>query len=362
MIILTIHVLDAGLNGMNKCKKIIGPWTLKDAYFPKDQGKVFSCFSCAGGSTMGYKLAGFDVIGCNEIDPKIFKMYKMNHNPKYSYVMSIRDMINKDSYPDELYNLDILDGSPPCTSFSTAGVRERDWGKSKKFAEGQALQRLDDLFFEFIALAKKLQPKIIIAENVAGMIKGKAKGYIKEIVKAYSDIGYDTQLFLLNADNMGVPQSRQRVFFISRKRSLKLSKLKLKFNEKPITFGQASNMIKDYKNPKENIKIFDCLILFFNKVPQGESFGNYHPTGSYFSYVKQSYKKPIQTYTTHEPCIHPKEKRFLSYNELLICSSFPMDFKYETIKKARWAMGMSVPPFMIQRIALEIIKQWNLRN
>ena len=44
-------------------------WTLADANFTKDKGKVFSCFACGGGSTMGYKLAGFDVIGCNEIDP-----------------------------------------------------------------------------------------------------------------------------------------------------------------------------------------------------------------------------------------------------------------------------------------------------
>ena len=51
-------------------------WTLKDAKFTKDKGKVFSCFACGGGSTMGYKLAGFDVLGCNEIDPKMIEAYK----------------------------------------------------------------------------------------------------------------------------------------------------------------------------------------------------------------------------------------------------------------------------------------------
>jgi len=55
-------------------------WTLKDAVFTKNKGKVFSCFACGGGSTMGYKLAGFDVIGCNEIDPKMMEAYKVNHN------------------------------------------------------------------------------------------------------------------------------------------------------------------------------------------------------------------------------------------------------------------------------------------
>ena len=59
-------------------------WTLADANFTKDKGKVFSCFACGGGSTMGYKLAGFDVLGCNEIDPKMMEAYKANHNPKYA--------------------------------------------------------------------------------------------------------------------------------------------------------------------------------------------------------------------------------------------------------------------------------------
>jgi DNA (cytosine-5)-methyltransferase 1 len=56
-------------------------WYLKDTLFTKDKGSVFSCFACGGGSTMGYKLAGFDVIGCNEIDPKMMDAYKANHNP-----------------------------------------------------------------------------------------------------------------------------------------------------------------------------------------------------------------------------------------------------------------------------------------
>ena len=56
-------------------------WNLKDAIFTKDKGKVFSCFACGGGSTMGYKLAGFDVIGHNDIDKKMIEVYKLNHNP-----------------------------------------------------------------------------------------------------------------------------------------------------------------------------------------------------------------------------------------------------------------------------------------
>ena len=105
-------------------------WTLKDANFTKDKGKVFSCFACCGGSTMGYKLAGFDVIGCNEIDPKMMANYIENHHPKYPFTCDIREMKTMD-LPDELFNLDIFDASPPCTSFSMSGNREKDWGKEK---------------------------------------------------------------------------------------------------------------------------------------------------------------------------------------------------------------------------------------
>jgi len=91
-------------------------WTLKDANFTKDKGKVFSCFACGGGSTMGYKLAGFDVLGCNEIDPKMIEAYKANHNPKYAYLEPIQTFKLRTDLPDELYNLDILDGSPPSQS------------------------------------------------------------------------------------------------------------------------------------------------------------------------------------------------------------------------------------------------------
>ena len=117
---------------MNNPHKFKYKWTLKDANFTKDKGKVFSCFACGGGSTMGYKLAGFDVIGCNEIDPRMMEVYQHNHNPKFAYLEPIQEFKQREDLPDELYNLDILDGSPPCSTFSTAGNREEAWGKMRR--------------------------------------------------------------------------------------------------------------------------------------------------------------------------------------------------------------------------------------
>ena len=126
----------------------------------------------------------------------------------------------REDLPQELYELDILDGSPPCSSFSMAGNREKDWGKDKVFREGQAMQVLDTLFFDFIDLAKKLQPKVVVAENVKGLLLGEAKAYVRQIYREFDLAGYYVQHWLLDASKMGVPQRRERVFFIALRKDL----------------------------------------------------------------------------------------------------------------------------------------------
>lgn len=185
-------------------------WTKKDANFTKDKGKVMSCFCCGGGSSFGYKLAGYDVVACNEIDPKVMKMYLKNHDVKYAFNCDIRELITNINMgghimKEELHNLDILDASFPCSVFSIAGDRQKAWGKEKVFREGQKAQRLDDLAFYSIDLAKELKPKVVVFENVQGLLQGEAIEYVKEIYRQMNDAGYILQHWLLNARNMGVP-------------------------------------------------------------------------------------------------------------------------------------------------------------
>ena len=339
--------------------KKVGVWHLSETKFTKDQGKVFSAFACCGGSTMGYKLSGFDVIGMNEIDPKIAKIYQANHNPKYSFVCSIRNMINID-LPDDLYNLDILDGSPPCTTFSQSGKREESWSVVKKFSEGQAVQRLDDLFFSFIELANKLKPKIIVAENVKGIIRGKAKGYVKEIIKKLEKIGYTTQIFLLNGANMGLPQARERVFFISRRNDLDLKQITLKFDEPFISVEKAFGWLENFSNDKSNTRLPKSVSKYYYKCTPGSCFKKVHPKGYFFNYMKLHKKQPSFTITGNDTIVHFNQCRTLTKNETAVVSSFPLDFNFLNASdtKAKWAMGMSVPPYMMNRISNEIKKQW----
>ena len=329
-------------------------WTLKDATFTKDKGKVFSCFACGGGSTMGYKMSGFNVIGCNEIDPEMIAIYKKNHNPKYPYLESIETFKLRADLPKELYNLDILDGSPPCSSFSMAGSREKKWGVKKKFREGQADQVLDDLFFHYIDLAKKLRPKVVIAENVKGMLMGNAKGYVKQIIGLFGAAGYDVQLFLLNGATMGLPQKRERVFFVCKRKDLDFPKLQLGFNEKPIPLRDAFKDVID-KNGK---MLPEKVHKWWKQAGAGKLFSyNGNQVSGKMNRVLCP-NRPSWTLTASDCTYHWDSPRHLSPEEGSLISSFPLDYEFKNRKIAMYQMGMSVPPLMTHKLSEQIYKQW----
>lgn len=133
--------MSAQSAGLDSTNRFSWDWSLSEVKQDKPV-KVFSCFACGGGSCMGYKRAGFEVLGCVEIDPAINEMYRKNLNPKYNFLMDLREFNKLEDIPEELIGVDILDGSPPCTTFSSAGKREETWGKEKVFREGQAKQTL----------------------------------------------------------------------------------------------------------------------------------------------------------------------------------------------------------------------------
>ncbi len=353
-----------------KAHKYKYEWTLKDANFTKDKGKVFSCFACGGGSTMGYKLAGFDVIGCNEIDPKMIEAYKTNHNPKYAYLEPIQTFKLRKDLPKELYDLDILDGSPPCSSFSMAGNREKDWGKEKKFREGQAEQVLDNLFFDFIDLAKELQPKVVVAENVSGLMMGAAKEYVKKIYLAFKEAGYQLQIepYLLDASTMGVPQRRRRVFFVALRNDLapkfmewvdmfqEAPKLDLEFNEKPILLNEfEDNKGKELNKEKLSYK------RWLKRIKTDKSFGDItqriNEKGSDFNTPIIHSDEVVPTIATKGCEVKYNLPIKLSKSEFCNIGSYPQDYDF-TPNQPHYLIGMSVPPVMTAQIASRIYEQW----
>lgn len=342
-------------------------YSFKDIPTILDKGTVFSCFACGGGSTIGYKLAGFKVIGCNEIDPKMMEAYRTNLKPQYSYLEPIQEFKLRKDLPEELFKLDILDGSPPCSSFSMAGNREKDWGKEKKFREGQSLQVLDTLFFDFIDVAKTLQPKVVIAENVKGLLLGEARQYVKKIYTEFENAGYYPQHILLDASTMGVPQKRERVFFIALRKDLAekflyasslfeiTPYLKLDFNEPPIPFSEFSNNDNTRSNGEGGKGRYDLWHL----CGPGENFSQYHPKGHYFGDYKLRYTDIVPTLIANPGAgsWHPEYCRLLDKVELCCAGTFPQDYNFLDIKP-KYIIGMSVPPVMIAQIATEIYNQW----
>ena len=331
-------------------------WNLSDLEKVKKNGyKVFSCFACGGGSCMGYKLAGYELLGDCEIDKKINDMYLSNFKVKYNFCMGVQDLIYQD-LPKELYDIDILDGSPPCSTFSTNGKREKDWGKEKYFREGQEKQVLSDLFFDFIRVAEKLKPKIVVAENVKGLILGNAKGYVNLIIKEFNKIGYDVQIFLLNAANMGVPQRRERVFFICRRKDLNLPEIKLSFNEKPILYKEFKDsnytpMNKDTMEYKRWLKRIPTDLSIGDIVKRTEN-----GKVSCFSHkIIKDNQTPL-TQTAGDPFIRYDVPGFISEKDIKTIQSFPQDYNFRD-QNASYVCGMSVPPLMTKKIAMEIQKQ-----
>lgn len=336
-------------------------WNLADGYpakgIERHGAKVFGTFICGGGSTMGYKLAGFDHLGGVEIDPEVAEVYRANHTPKYLYVQDIRDFRKRDDLPAELFSLDLLDGSPPCSIFSMAGSREKAWGKKKQFREGQAKQRLDDLFFEFIALAERLQPKIVLAENVRGLVQGNARAYVHEITQRFRAAGYKVQLFLLNAASMGVPQKRERVFFVCQRGDLGLPELRLSFGEPPIHYGNIREAGSDRRFTEYDLSVWN------KRKVTDRDFGHTlireegRESNWNSKYIFDDEVCQTVTSTSGSKLISFSEPKHLSNREIKQIGSFPLDYNFLTLD-AKYLIGMSVPPVMTAQIAHQIYLQW----
>jgi len=343
-------------------------WNLSDLDNVKSNGySVFSCFAGGGGSSQGYKMAGYNVIGCNEIDPRQMEIYKHNLKPKYSYLEDIRTFRTRNDLPKELFDLAVLDASFPCSLFSSANLKADDKkGKEVKFREGQSKQILDDLAFEAIKLADKLKPKICIFENVKGLLQEKNKWYVNQIYKQFDNIGYRICHHLINCADLGVPQKRQRVFFFAVRNDIYVPTidifgcepyLDLNIKEKHISIGDIDSDYKG-KQPTEHI----------NNMMKHYSIGD-----SSLGDIRQRLDGKTTGFQT---CITPDNvvcntlrsgsndfirpeygNIHLSDYELKQIGSWSLDYDFKD-QKVIYVLGMSVPPLAMYKISKEVQKQW----
>lgn len=352
-----------------------------------------STFSGCGGSSTGYRMAGFKLLWASEFIDAARDSYKANAAPHT--IVDGRDI--REVQPEDILKatglkpgeLDLFDGSPPCASFSTAGKREAGWGKVKKYSDKE--QRTDDLFFEYSRLIRGLQPKTFVAENVSGLIKGTAKGYFLEILKELKSCGYRVSCKVLDAQWLGVPQTRQRTIFIGVREDLGIDPV----HPKPLAYrysvrdalpwitrvvhdtsGQFGvGEITDRPSPAITVGVNSVNSLHFkvdgpepetdiSRYAIGAEWDNLKPgeqSDKYFNLVRTDPDKPSPTVcgshgnSSTAGITHPHEKRKFTIAELKRICGFPDDFILKGTYAQQWERcGRAVPPVMMSHIAATV--------
>lgn len=321
--------------------------------------KVISTFSGIGGSSQGYKQAGLNVLASVEFLDYQARTYRLNHPTTRVYEADIRTLDPLAILADlglKPGELDILDGSPPCSSFSTAGLVEDGWGKSKQY--GNRKQRTDDLFYEYIRFVKAIQPKVFVAENVSGLIKGASKGHFNLFLQAFRECGYVVKAKLMNAANYGVPQIRQRIIFIGVRNDLGIEPTY------PIASAKVINLRDAFSGIINSVdELADSDISRFAIYSELKRLKPYGKSNKYVSLQKESLNNPARTATAMLGTISAAsichwDNRKFTIPELKAIQSFPQSYQFsDAYALAAEGIGRSVPPKMMEAIARTIASE-----
>ncbi len=235
--------------------------------------------------------------------------------------------------------LDVLDGSPPCQGFSTAGKRNLDDPRN-------------GLFREFVRLLTGLQPRAFVMENVSGMVKGKMKLVFAECLKALKAAGYRVKARLLNAMYFGVPQSRQRMIFVGVREDVDGEPGHPKAAGRMTSVSEA---VEGVENKTFNRPLATIASAIWKHIKPGQS-GDAYRSGYYFNSMKANPVQPaptiIKVVSGSGGLMHWKEARTLTIEELKRLASLPDSFRSVGRFDVQWMrIGNSVPPLFMRAIA-----------
>ncbi|MPW78216.1 DNA (cytosine-5-)-methyltransferase [Moraxella catarrhalis] len=324
--------------------------------------EIVSTFAGGGGSSLGYRMAGGKVLAIVEFIDEACKTYRANWQSTKIIQKDIRQVTGQeilDAIGKQKGELDILDGSPPCSAFSTAGSREKGWGKTKKYSDS-AQANVEDLFFEYIRILRDVQPKVFVAENVSGLVKGSAKGYFNHIMRELQASGYVVTCKVLDAKHLGVPQSRNRTIFVGIRQDLWEDKYKGNTHPKPfdymVTLEQAFKGLQFTDQDKKEtdlsrFKVYNLLTTL--------KAGEQHSKA--FTLVKASPKSQSPCIKATTGNIGARESyhwnnRAFTVDEIKRIMSVPDDFILTgTYQQKVERMGRMVAPFMMREVAKQIL-------
>ena len=310
-----------------------------------------STFSGCGGSCLGYKQAGFRLAYAAEFVDAAADTYAANFPETYLDRRDVREIKGQeilDAIGVDKGKVDLLDGSPPCSAFSVAGKRERGWGKVSAYSDTS--QRVDDLFFEFVRLIDEVQPRTFVAENVAGLTMGTAKGYFLRIRQAMRDAGYDVEAKILDAQFLGVPQARRRCIFVGVRNDLGL---KPAFPPVDKNVRTLASCLREGEASEPDASMHSYAV--------GREWRRMGRPGTqstkYFQLVRPRLDRPCPTITQTgsntgaASVAHPTECRKFSIAELKRISGFPDDFVLTGTWSEKYErLGRCVPPPMSKAI------------
>lgn len=340
-----MNVQSVNIAGRNK---IDYPVILEKAWqqhlAPRDDNAptVISTFAGCGGSSLGYSMAGYRELLVVEWDDNAVETFYLNFPDIPVYhgdiaKLSIDECLELAGVaPGEL---DLLDDSPPCQGFSTAG--KRDMGDDR-----------NQLFREYIRLLRGLRPKVFVIENVPGLVKGKMKLIFAEIMRELKASGYRVKCKKLNAKYFWVPQSRERLIFIGIRDDLAGDVSYPRAESRGIVVREA---FENVRNGHE--EWFDKKRLYKHWLKTDKN-GN---SDTRINLKRMLYDRPSGTVCRTAgkngtaALTHPVLPRYPTIQELMRVSSFPDKYKFTGIYIHQWAcIGNAVPPLFMRSIARHI--------
>lgn len=320
---------------------------------------VGTTFSGCGGSSAGYRAAGFRVAWASEFVPAAVETYRANADP--ATVVHTGDI--RELAVDELTEVDLLDGSPPCSPFSSQGNLSADWSTVKRYSDVE--QRTDDLFDEYARLVEGLRPKVFVAENVYGLVRGVSKGAFQRIIRRLRSAGYAVEARLLDASWLGAPQERRRIIFIGVRDDLALAPVYPEPQPPRRTIGDALGPgyggllwrwgIADPTRPCPTIQTYytshsELAVL----APPGtdtdpETGRDLHQAGVVHG---PAFRAARARGALDVPDAYRLDLRRPTLGELRALAGFPADFVLTGTYDQRWErIGRAVPPPMMAAIA-----------
>jgi DNA (cytosine-5)-methyltransferase 1 len=365
-------------------------------------------FAGAGGMSLGFEQAGFDVKIAVEIDPIHCATHEFNFPQTKIICQSIID-VDIEQIKQILKNqdIDVIFGGPPCQGFSLIGKRVVEDPRNS-------------LVWHFLRVIQVLQPKYFVMENVPGLASGKSRQLLLEVIQKFQDIGYQVieNYQILNAANYGVPQNRQRLFLLGARQGLVLPNypvvittpskdqiqnyllssptvwdalqdlpdiekyaelekqdwVKAKFGQPSPNYGQylrgKAILPDDYAHlrnyPTELLtaslrtKHSEQSMTRFAKTPHGKAepisrFYKLDPNGL-CNTLRAGTASNRGAFTSPRP-IHPFQPRCITVREAARLHSYPDWFRFHVTKWHGFRqIGNSVPPLLAKAIASEIIK------